>query len=230
MQESDWSMRVVAVAAPVREQLIQNLRQAIIEMRLRPGQKLVERELIEDTGVSRTSVREALRQLAAEGLVKTIPHKGTFVARPTPEEAQELFDIRVQLESLAARRFAERATEQQIDELKATLAQLAETADVQGRLKVKDNFYRILGSCTPTTYEMLSGLHMRITALRATSLSQTGRPGTSLLELEAIVRAIANRDPDGAATASAYHVQSAASVCFEAMGDGYGPRQEGNAV
>ena len=77
------SVRVNRVAAPVREQVLEQLRQAIVEMRLKPEQRLVERELIEQTGVSRTTIREVLRQLAAEGLVTTIPHKGTVVASPS---------------------------------------------------------------------------------------------------------------------------------------------------
>ena len=67
--------RVSRVAAPVREQVLELLRKEIVEMRLRPGQRLVERELIDSFGVSRTTMREALRGLASEGLVTTSPQK-----------------------------------------------------------------------------------------------------------------------------------------------------------
>jgi DNA-binding GntR family transcriptional regulator len=105
------AVQVNRVAAPVREQVLDQLRQAIVEMRLKPEQRLVERELIEQTGVSRTTVREVLRQLAAEGLVTTIPHKGTVVASPSVERAAELYEVRAVLEGMAARQFAERATD-----------------------------------------------------------------------------------------------------------------------
>ena len=76
----DLALRVARVAAPLREQVVQLLRQEIAQMGLLPGQRLVERDLIERIGVSRTTVREALRELAAEGLVKTVPQKGAIVA------------------------------------------------------------------------------------------------------------------------------------------------------
>ena len=72
-------LRVERKPAPVRTQVLDKLRQAIVERRLAPGQRLIERELVELTGVSRTSVREALRELAAEGLVTVIPNSGTVV-------------------------------------------------------------------------------------------------------------------------------------------------------
>ena len=66
--DNDLSLRVGRVAAPLREQVVDVLRQAILDFRLKPGQRLIERELVEQTGVSRTTIREVLRQLAAEGL------------------------------------------------------------------------------------------------------------------------------------------------------------------
>ena len=73
------ALRVERSPALIRSQVLENLRQAILDRRLAPGQRLIERELVELTGVSRTSVREALRELAAEGLVTAIPNRGTVV-------------------------------------------------------------------------------------------------------------------------------------------------------
>ena len=105
---ADLASQVERVAAPLREQVFDLLRREIVEMRLRPGQRLVERELIERIGVSRTTIREALRQLAAEGLVTTIPQKGAIVAIPSPKEATEVYEVRALLEGAASREFAER--------------------------------------------------------------------------------------------------------------------------
>src|SRR6188768_4396301 len=93
------------VAAPLREQVIGALRAAILDFRLAPGQRLVERELIEQLGVSRTTVREALRELTSEGLVTVVPQKGAVVATPTLEDAIDLYDVRAALESLVVQRF-----------------------------------------------------------------------------------------------------------------------------
>src|SRR5512146_1240513 len=108
---SDLSGQVERVAAPLREQVSDLLRREIVSMRLQPGQRLVERELIERIGVSRTTVREALRELAAEGLVTTIPQKGAIVAIPSPKEAAEVYEVRALLEGLAASEFATNADE-----------------------------------------------------------------------------------------------------------------------
>ena len=96
-------LRVERKPAPIRTQVLDNLRLAIVERRLAPGQRLIERELVELTGVSRTSVREALRELAAEGLVTVIPNKGTVVTSVSAEEARQLYQVRSALEGLAGR-------------------------------------------------------------------------------------------------------------------------------
>src|SRR5271169_4894481 len=107
------SLRVERAPAPIRSRVLDNLRQAILDHKLAPGQRLIERELVELTGVSRTSVREALRELAAEGLVTVIPNKGTVVTSVSAEEARQLYQVRSALEGLAGRLFAENATQAQ---------------------------------------------------------------------------------------------------------------------
>src|SRR5689334_22743137 len=90
-------------AAPLRQQVDDGLRQAIISGRLAPGARLTERELTEMMGVSRTVIREALRQLESEGLVAIIPHKGPVVRALSLDEARDLYSIRAVLEGFAAR-------------------------------------------------------------------------------------------------------------------------------
>jgi DNA-binding GntR family transcriptional regulator len=75
------TLRVVRTPAPIRSHVVDNLGRAILDRRFAPSQRLVERELVELTSVSRTIIREALRELAAERLVTTIPNKGTVVAQ-----------------------------------------------------------------------------------------------------------------------------------------------------
>src|SRR6187551_473798 len=106
----ETSMRVQRQAPQVRTQVAEILRQAIRDMRFQPGQRLIERELVELTGVSRTSVREALRELAAEGLVTAIPNRGTIVTSVSAEEARQLYEVRSSLEALAGRLFVEHAS------------------------------------------------------------------------------------------------------------------------
>src|SRR4029079_3365340 len=103
---SDLSGQVERGAAPRREQVSALLRREIVEMRLQPGQRLVERELIERIGVSRTTIREVLRPLSAEGLGTTIPQKGAIVAIPSAKDASEVYEVRALLEGVLARHFA----------------------------------------------------------------------------------------------------------------------------
>lgn len=222
-QDNRLTMQVTRTVAPVREQVLKQLRQAIIEMLLPPGRRLVERELIEQTGVSRTTIREVLRQLAAEGLVTTLAHKGTVVATIPLDRAMELYEIRAVLEGMAARQFAQRASDKQMRELRRAF----EAIEAAGRRNVpgpavllaKKRFYDALfeGADNLTIREVLEGMQARVTALRSTSLAQPGRSTETVEEVRAIVVALEARDGDRAAAACAHHVTQAAHTVRSAM-------------
>jgi DNA-binding GntR family transcriptional regulator len=217
------SVKVQRVAAPVREQVLEQLRNAIVEMRLRPEQRLVERELIEQTGVSRTTIREVLRQLASEGLVTTIPNKGVVVTAPSLERAAELYEVRAVLEGMAAREFAERASDDQLRRLRETLEQieasLGEASPGAAMLAAKKHFYDVFfeGAANQTIQEIVQGLQARVTFLRRASLAQPGRPKQTVEEVTKIVEALEARDGERAAAACVHHVTEAARTVFEAM-------------
>src|SRR5262249_30143213 len=107
--------------AALRDQVVGNLRNAIINGQLAPGARLIERQMCELLGVSRTLVREALRQLEAEGWIRILPNRGPVVISMTPEEVRELYEVRAALEGIAAFRAAERVTPEQLDRLAATV-------------------------------------------------------------------------------------------------------------
>ena len=102
------------VAAPLREQVTDRVRQAILDLRLRPGERLIERELTESLGVSRATVREVIRQLAAEGLVTVVPQRGAEVTSLSASDAADIYEMRASLEALAVRRFVQRAGDDQV--------------------------------------------------------------------------------------------------------------------
>jgi DNA-binding GntR family transcriptional regulator len=217
-QLAPLSLHVQHVAAPIREQVLEQLREAIVDMRLRPGQRLVERELVEQTGVSRTTIREVLRQLATEGLVETIPHKGMVVASVSRERAAELYEVRAVLEGMAARQFVERATDAHLRKLKKAFALIEqaghEPVSVVSMLAAKNTFYDALfeGAANPTIQEIVQGLQARVTLLRRSSLVQPGRPAETVNEVRAIVDAIDRGDAELAAAASVHHVNQAAQI------------------
>jgi DNA-binding GntR family transcriptional regulator len=215
------SLRVERAPAPIRSRVLDNLRQAIIERKLAPGQRLIERELVEMTGVSRTSIREALRELAAEGLVTTIPNKGTIVTEVTAEEARQLYQVRSALEGLAGRLFVENATDAQRRAL-VTAFRAVERAAAKGSpamLAAKDKFYDVLfeGGGNEALRSIASTLHARVNLLRSLSLSRPGRSPESLAELADIVAAIQANDADAAAKACSHHVEAAGMAGYTAL-------------
>jgi DNA-binding GntR family transcriptional regulator len=204
------------VAAPLRDQVSSALRQAIVERELPPGQRLVERELVDRLQVSRATVRESLRELEAEGLVTVIPQRGAVVATISLQEAADIYEARAAIESLLVRRFVERAGDEHLDRLAGALDQLRD-ATVSGQpireiLNVKSRFYDVLvdGADSAVLATMLSSLQARVSVLRARSLTHEGRPMESLGEVQTLVKAISARDADEAARLCAEHVRNAA--------------------
>lgn len=207
----------------LREQVLDRLRAAIVEMTLKPGDRLVERDLCERMGVSRTSVREALRYLEAEGLVTNQPQRGPEVTRVGPDEARQIYELREAIESQAARLFVERASAADVTKLARAMAKM-EAAFADNNLKAvvaeAAEFYAVfLGGCgNKMMAEMLKGLQARVSFLRQTSMSQTGRMPQSLKEMRRIVAALRNRDGDAAAVACRDHVRAAAKSALTVLG------------
>jgi DNA-binding GntR family transcriptional regulator len=190
-------------AAPLRRQVLDELRQSIIAGRLNPGERLVERELIAMMGVSRTVIREALRQLESEGLVAIVPNKGPIVRTLTVEEARDIYAIRAVLEGLAARLFTEQADQAQIARLEralATVEKAYDSGDAGSMLETKNNFYEVLfeGAKSETLASMLAILHGRIWRWRGLGLTHPNRSPErdrqSMRNLRALVQAIRDRD------------------------------------
>lgn len=204
----------------MRDQVLDAVRQGILDFRLRPGQRLIERELMEQLGVSRVTVREVIARLATEGLVTNIPQRGAIVTVLTAEEAADLYEMRVALESLATHRFVERATPAQVAELRAAFegfaAAVAADGDKLGRLRAKDAFYKVLfeGADSEPLTEMVTMLQSRVRLLRWTSLSVPGRSQETVGEVRAIVMAIEAKDAEAAAAACAVHMRNAAATAL----------------
>lgn len=211
-------------AAPLRRNVVEALRTAIIEGRLAPGARLVERELIEMTGVSRTVIREALRQLESEGLIDIIPNKGPVVRKLTLEEAKDLYLIRSVLEGLAARMFVSNAGDADVVRLEGALEATAaayQERDPERILDAKNEFYDVLvgGANSETLSAMIATLHARIRRWRALGLAHPrrsrDRSRESVNALRALVKAIKQRDGERAEAIARDEVTRAAA---EVMG------------
>jgi DNA-binding GntR family transcriptional regulator len=216
------------VAAPLRDQVLEVVREAILDFRLRPGQRLIERELMEQLSVSRATVREVLAQLASEGLVTNIPQRGAIVSILTTEEAADIYEMRVALEALAVRRFVERASDAHMARLRAAFDELEAIKNSSGedlaQLIAKDEFYKALfeGAASPPLTQMLTSLQGRLRRLRWTSLSAPGRLERTIAEMRILVEAIEERDVSRAMAASDIHVRNAAAIALARMAEADG--------
>lgn len=216
---SDHSFRVRKVAAPLRHSVTENIRNAIAVGHFKAGERLPERQVCEMMGVSRTLVREALRQLESEGLIKVVAHRGPIVARLNVAQAEGVYQVREELEGLASKLFAENATEAQRHALLEAFEDVKKSyrsADVSVRLNAKNKFYECLveGSGNETLGLMLHMLNSRVTLLRATSLKAPGRTAASLAELSELIEALMSGDGAAAREAGIRHVRNAADAAI----------------
>jgi len=201
-------------AAPLLRTLVaEKIREAIATNRFPPGTRLVERNLIALLGVSRTSVREALRELESEGLVTTEGGRPA-VAKLTLAEIRSIYEVRTVLEGLAARLFVRNASEAQLTRLleeTALLLQSYQHYEPGPFLKAKARFYEALfdGSGNDVAASMLRVIHTKVSQLRATSLSVSDRIKASVVEIRALVDAIEQRDEEAAAALTIRHIENA---------------------
>jgi len=212
-------LKIEAVSAPLRLQIVQTLRKAILQGRFAPGARLVERELCELMGVSRVSVREAFRQLESEGIIENIPNRGPVVATLSRAQVKDVYEVRQALEALAAKLFASNATEKQVEELSnatETLALVYRSGNVDEIVAAKDVFYGVLysGCGNEVAPQMLTILNARMNLLRRISLSSPGRLEKSLGEMHRLMEAIRKRDGDSAQAAASDHIQNAAEAAL----------------
>jgi DNA-binding GntR family transcriptional regulator len=215
-------------ARPTRERVLEKLREAILSGHFQPGQRLVERELVELLGVSRTPIREALRKLELEGLVTTVPYKGPVVTRPTVEDARQLYQVRAALEGQATALLAARAEAADLDCL-GRFVQEAEAAvragDVRAVLAANNAFHDELARrCgNPLLESLINNLRNRIILLRVESLSLPGRPRESVAEHHEIVERLRAHDPEGARGAMERHILRAWEAARRQLAEGEGP-------
>lgn len=218
----DENFRVQRVAAVLRHSVTDSIRNAILAGRFKPGERLPERELCEMTGVSRTLVREALRQLETERLIKVIPHRGPVVEKITVQQADDIYRVREELEGLASQLFAERATETQLATLKKAYQELKKShksEDTLQQLNAKNHFYHCLleGAGNEALYNSLRLLNSQVMLLRSMSMAAPGRADKSLAELGDLLKALEAGDGKAARKAGSAHVRNAGAIAIELL-------------
>jgi DNA-binding GntR family transcriptional regulator len=198
------------------------LREAIMNGQFMPGERLRERELCELLDVSRPSLREALRKLEAEKLITNVLHRGPMVASISIKEAEDIYAIRILLESHAVHEFTRLATDGQVEELDEAVKKLHEVAAMNDRkllLEAKAQFYEVIlnGCGNALVKEMLLGLLSRINLLRSKSFSKSDRLQESLKEIDHLFSLVSARKPDAASEAARNHILNAQKAALSIL-------------
>jgi len=185
------------------EQVCDKIRSAILAGELRPGDKLTEQDLAEEYFVSRTPVREAIRQLEVERLVSRTRFVGVTVAQLKPSEIIELLDIREVLEGLVARRAANEIQPAQRTRLRKTFDQMAKSAkdgDVTRYLDAALAFRRILAECSrsETLIEYVMAIENRLRLMGNRTALIPGRMQAAIVEHKKLLQAIEAGDSEAA--------------------------------
>ncbi|MFC6486363.1 GntR family transcriptional regulator [Nitratireductor sp. GCM10026969] len=208
------TLRVHRTEQTLRSKVQETLRNSILDGFFGPGDKLVERELCDLTGVSRSILREALVHLETLGLIERHSYRGFAVASMTPEEIREIYEVRASLEVLAARLFTVRASDTHLKEISGATADL-EAAFEDGQMsairQATTAFYDIIlaGSGNREIRRALQGMLDRIFYLRTQSMSDPARRRASMQEMRAIAGALTSRNEVAGERATAAHVEAA---------------------
>ena len=197
----------------LKRKVYDRIREDILNGVYKEHEELKEATLGKKMDVSRTPVREALRQLELEGLVEIVPNKGARVTGITKKDIEDIYQIRYLLEGLSARWATEHVTEELIDKMEETLY-LTEFHAKKGNFmqvfELDSQFHELMyaASGSKMLNHILSDFHMYVTRMRKSILSSDSRSKNSTEEHRAILEAIKERDPDKAEQYAHDHVKS----------------------
>lgn len=193
------------------EELRLQLADEITRGRLPPGTTLDETALAARFGVSRTPVREALRELAASGLVDARPHRGAVVARPSVERLQDMFDVMAELEALCAGIAALAmlpAERRQLEQLHAEMGEMMRAGDFGAYREANEQFHTSIyaGSHNDYLVEITLGTRRRLSPFRRAQFHALGRLALSHREHDKVVTSILRGEKEAAAAAMRSHI------------------------
>lgn len=207
-------MTTARTRTSLSEQVYRQLEAQILSGACKPGDVLSENKISASLGVSRTPVREALARLESQGLLQTIPNKGIVVSGVTYEDAQDIYEIRLRIEGMAAARCALHAT----DDQRRHLSEIVELQEFYAgkrnaeQLRVLDSDFHqaIFEYCaSPSLTAILVELHHKLQQYRKISISRPGRTADAVSEHKGIFEAIANKDAKAAEKLMVAHIQNA---------------------
>jgi len=207
---------------PMREIVLEKIKQAIYEGSLKKEERLVESTIADNLGVSRTPVREALRQLESEGLVKNYPRRGAVVEGISIEDAMEIYDLREVLEGLMARKTCENISDEGIQQLKEILLKMRISIDgseYEQYLTLHNDYNRILltNSKNKRLIAMITNIHDNLSSLRNITLLTKERREEAFYEHGEIVAALSDRNRERVEILARNHVINAKRAFLDSV-------------
>lgn len=207
---------------PLREVIFNTLREAIIVGELKPGERLMEVQLAEKMGVSRTPVREAIRKLELEGLVDMVPRKGAHVASLSVKDIMDVLEVRASLDGLATALSASRITEEELKDLKHVYTQFvnyAEKENLQGAIKKDVEFHEIIyrSSRNEKLIQIVNNLREQVHRFRVIYLKDYSSSKELIKEHADIYEAILSRDAELAEKVASRHIRNQEEAILKAL-------------
>jgi len=200
------------------------LLESIIKQKLLPGERLIEKNLAEKLGVSKTPVREALSRLQKEGLVEGIPYQGFLVARISFQDVEEIYDLREVIEGLAARNATKKINKERINQLNLIIQSFEDCVrrrDLEGYSSLDLKFHNLLASISKNRRlsQMMQLLRNQTRVLMSTSVVLQGRIEASLKEHKKIINAVITCNPDLAERFARKHVENVKMAVLNSLKD-----------
>lgn len=207
---------------PLRDVVFENIRSAILEGTLKPGERLMEIKLAQQLGVSRTPIREAIRKLELEGLVIMLPRRGAFVADMNKKDLIELLEVRTGLEGLAAYFAAGRISEDGVEKLENNIMELEKAVkdnDVTAMLKIDEAFHNIIfeGSGNDRLKAMMNSLWETVYRFRLKYMSDYSSAVNIVDEHKKILDAIKKGKATLAERLAKEHIEKAEQFMIEVL-------------
>lgn len=198
---------------PLRDVVFHTLRQAILKGTLKPGERLMEIQLANKLGVSRTPIREAIRKLELEGLVLMIPRRGAEVAEITEKSLRDVLEVREALEILAVQLACEKMTNEGLEELKVAAAEfehVIECGDITTIAEADVKFHDIIYSATDNDrlIQLLNNLREQMYRYRVEHLKNEAARPKILAEHQWLIQDIMNKDKVTAAEHICGHIEN----------------------
>ncbi|MBQ4347351.1 MAG: GntR family transcriptional regulator [Firmicutes bacterium] len=207
---------------PLRDVVFNTLRDAILSGKLVPGERLMENQLAEKLGVSRTPIREALRMLAQENLVGLVPRKGAQVLDMSEKDLKDVLEVRASLESLATELACRRMSRQDIARLKTINREFAEAqskTDYEHTANIDESFHDLIfqAAGNEKLIAIMSNLKMQLYRYRLAYLKLTAQNAITTAHHQEIIAAIESGDVEKGRSVAAEHIRYQAQIILASM-------------